>query len=207
VLAAGPTGRTPRAIAVVPCDPDGSAAELALGLALARAQTGARVCLVEGDLRRPRLCALLGLDPGPGLAEALDGRKHWRQCVRATGAPGLVFLPAGRPFDDPADLIESPAFRRFSEDVAEHHDLVVYELPAPGRAPEVEVAARSLDGVLVAVDDAAEYAEGGLRAAVAGLSSGGARLLGIVRTGSGRAGSGRAAPRQRLLFQATKRRR
>ena len=182
LLTADGTGRAPRAVAVLPSDARGSATELAIGLALARAQTGARVCLVEGDLRQPRLCAMLGMSEAPGLAEALDGRKHWRQCVRATEVPGLVVLSAGRPFDDPADLIESPSFRRFAQDIAEHHDLVVYELPAPVAAFEVEVAVRQLDGAIVVHADDTEYNEGSLRTTLARLRGVGARLLGVVRT-------------------------
>ncbi|MEZ6016177.1 MAG: hypothetical protein R3F49_13745 [Planctomycetota bacterium] len=154
----------------------------AQGLALARAQAGARVCLVDADLVAPSVLTSFGMAEGPGLAEALDGRKHWRQCARHSGFDGLTLLGAGAPFDDPADLFEGPTCARTLEDLARHFDLVVFDLPPATRVAESEAIARRLDAVVVLHGDDRPARPGDLQAAVRRLRSGGANPIGLVRT-------------------------
>lgn len=79
----------------------------AANLALAYADSGRPVLLVEADLRRPRLHSFVGADPTPGVSDALTGSVPLAGAVQHL-APGFDFLPAGNVVDRP-DLLVSRA--------------------------------------------------------------------------------------------------
>jgi hypothetical protein len=75
--------------------------------------SGAKTLLVEGDLHRPTLASVFGLKDLqlPGLSDWWAERDQdiSRFLVRFNGA-GLWFLPAGKPFDRPSDILGSAQF-------------------------------------------------------------------------------------------------
>jgi capsular exopolysaccharide synthesis family protein len=74
----------------------------AANLAIAAADEGRSVLLVEADLRRPSLALAFGLAPRPGLGELLDGAAEPAQAVTRVG--GLAVLCAGQSRDPAAAL-------------------------------------------------------------------------------------------------------
>lgn len=160
---------------------------VALNLAVGLAQVGRRVLLVDGDLRAPRLGRAVaaadlfreGEQAHPimrtGLAEALDGRRPWRASARTAHAPALDFLDAGSSLIAPADLFHGRRFERFVEAARGAYDVVVLDLPAADRAPDVLAAAAArLDGWVV-------VGERGAALTAAAVEEHGGVALGLVR--------------------------
>ena len=65
-----------------------------LACALAR-RTQQRTLLVEGDVRRPSLSQIFGLERMPGICECLQGERDLMTSIYHLEGPGLWFLPAG----------------------------------------------------------------------------------------------------------------
>ena len=68
----------------------------AANLALAVADLGQKVLLVDADLRRPRVDRIFGLDGGVGLSDVLIGAVPLQDAVQTFLTTGLAVLPAGR---------------------------------------------------------------------------------------------------------------
>jgi polysaccharide chain length determinant protein (PEP-CTERM system associated) len=100
--------RAIRCVAVTSALPQEGKSTLCLGLAAALARsTGARVLLVDADLRRPSLSRMLGVAPGDGLTEWLNGVvDHVSVCEVAPG--GFFLLGAGRSGLERPELMGSP---------------------------------------------------------------------------------------------------
>jgi polysaccharide biosynthesis transport protein len=113
---------------------------------------GARVLLVDADLRRPLVAAKLGLgDPGGGLVGALlDTGVDVASAVRRTPFR-LDVLPAGTPPVDAYNVLESPRMGQLIESARGSYDYVVVDTPPMLLVPDARLLSRWVDGFLVVV--------------------------------------------------------
>jgi polysaccharide biosynthesis transport protein len=124
-----------------------------LAAALARGP-GARVLLVDADLRRPSVASRLGMsEDGVGLATALaDGAGTLRDMARPVdGVPGLFVVPAGTAPHDVHELLRSPRFSPLLDDARSAYDFVVLDTPPLVPVCDAAVLSRFVDGLLVVV--------------------------------------------------------
>ena len=73
------------------------------------AQAGSRVCLIEADLRRPKVLEYMGLEGGVGLTDALIGRTDVIDVIQPYGGTNLWVLGAGPIPPNPSELLGSTA--------------------------------------------------------------------------------------------------
>lgn len=93
-LALGP--RVGRVVVVAAVDDKADAALVAANLALVSGQAGDRTLIVDANTQAPRLAALFGVPPGPGLAQLLaDEHKDLRELAQSTPVPTLGVVTAG----------------------------------------------------------------------------------------------------------------
>ena len=155
-------------------------------------RAGARVLLIDADLRRPAVEKYLGLDDadGQGLASALgDEHIQLRQVVRPVGAAStLSVLPAGSTPRAVHELLESPRFERLLREAREQYDLVVLDTPPLVPVVDAVVLSRLVDGLLIVVA-AHETPRKQLEEALNLLDE--SKVLGIVFNGDNTAASGR----------------
>ncbi len=123
-------GRAVRAIVITsPAKGDGkslTAANLALTMAQEFQQ---RVLLVDGDLRRPSIHHLFGLNDGPGLADVLMGAADLDQVLVTVPEHHLTILPAGAPPGHPAELLGSASMRRVLDTLRTRFDRILMDMP------------------------------------------------------------------------------
>jgi capsular exopolysaccharide synthesis family protein len=79
----------------------------ACNIAMALAYGGARVLLVDADMRRPGLHRTLRLANERGLAQVLSGQARVRDVIQRTVDPNLLAITAGRPPSNPSELLSS----------------------------------------------------------------------------------------------------
>ena len=145
-----------RVVAVTsPATSDGkTVTSINLAAALARGH-GARVLLVDADLRRPSVGSRLGMSnhDGPGLAGAIgDGTTTLPQIARNVEAVhGLAMVPAGVPSHDVHELLRSPRFEQLLQDARTTYDFVVLDTPPLVPVCDAAVMSRFVDGLLVVV--------------------------------------------------------
>ena len=132
---------TPRSVLVTSGTAQAGKSTVAASLAAASAASGQSTLLVDGDLRRPALAKRLGFNESPGLSEYLAGKAEPKQIlhrvspkVPQSGTNGdrvydrpLVFIPAGNPEGEPAELLASDRCRDFLAKVSSAYDLVIID--------------------------------------------------------------------------------
>lgn len=122
---------------------------VACNLAASLAAVGARVVLVDGDLRTPRVSGLLGLDEAPGLTNVLTGRTGIGDALQLWVPEGVNVVTSGPATSRPNELLAS---RRTADVVAElraRFDYVVIDAPpVQGLADAANLAAHA-DGVVM----------------------------------------------------------
>ncbi len=121
-----------------------------LGLAMAQEQKR-RICLVDADLRHPRLRRLFGLPDGPGLCNVLEGRASLSDALVALEEHRLTILPAGDVPSHPAELLGTAAMRRTLDTLGTHFDRVILDAPAVGPLADVGILTPLVDALLLVV--------------------------------------------------------
>ncbi|MBI4271505.1 MAG: CpsD/CapB family tyrosine-protein kinase [Candidatus Rokubacteria bacterium] len=120
--------------------------------ALARS-VGARVLLVDADLRRSAVARQLGLDASQrGLVDALvESSLALEDVVEHLPDLNLSVLPAGRPGLEPYELLTSPRFEALLDEARQRYDYVVLDTPPFLPVPDGRLLAKCVDGFLVVV--------------------------------------------------------
>jgi capsular exopolysaccharide synthesis family protein len=119
-------------------------------LAVALAEGGRRVIVIDADLRRPGLHALFGVDPADGLTSVLLGERAQLPLVD-TPAVGVRLLASG---PSPANPLEALASERFEQVLAmarAQADFVLVDTTPAGALADATVLARRVDGMLLVV--------------------------------------------------------
>lgn len=113
---------------------------------------GAKTLLVEGDLHRPTLAAILGLDKMRGLHHWWSGRtQDLSQFVYKVEDLPLWFLPAGKPCDRPSDLLRSARFANAFREIAGEFEWTVVDSTPMVPIVDVNLWSRLVDGTLLVV--------------------------------------------------------
>lgn len=120
-----------------------------LNLAVALAQGGSRVAVVDCDMRRPATHSHLGNPLSPGLAEVLSGKLTWREAMRRAPVESLDVLHSGRKPHNPGALLDSAAFSRLMEELKEAYEYVLFDVPPVLAVSDSASFFRRLDGVFL----------------------------------------------------------
>ena len=150
-----------------------------LNLALALAQAGARVMLVDADLRHPRVHAALGVPNDVGLANLLLGRAAFVDVVHTLDEPPLAVVPAGVATPNPAELLSSARIGMFFERLRTQYDFVIVDTPPVLAVTDAVLLAHEADGVILVVKSD-RTPRTLVRAARDRLALARARFLGVV---------------------------
>lgn len=150
-LAQTEDGRAIRVIQITsPAKQDGKTVT-ALNLALTMAQEfQRRVLIIDADLRAPRVHALLGLEPGPGVVDVLTGAARLEDALVDIPEYHLTVLRAGRTYDRPAEMLGSGPMRRLIDTLRAQFDRIVID-SAPAIVADPGAVAPLADGLLLVV--------------------------------------------------------
>jgi polysaccharide biosynthesis transport protein len=140
-----------RSIAVTSTGPGEGKTLVSSNLAIALAQAGERVLLVDGDMRKPRVHTMLGLTQEPGLSNLLVGTVKPSAAIRKTGVPNLWAIPAGVNPPNPTELLGAKRFKEFLSTMSEFFDWVILDTPPVMAVTDSCVVAHATHGVLFVV--------------------------------------------------------
>jgi capsular exopolysaccharide synthesis family protein len=105
------TGTGPRVISVTSAQPLEGKTTTAVNLAMALAVGGARVLLIDADMRRPSVHKALRMSNERGLSQLLAGQVRMREAVQRTHDPNLLVITAGRAPSNPSELLSAERMR------------------------------------------------------------------------------------------------
>jgi capsular exopolysaccharide synthesis family protein len=140
-----------RSVLVASAAPAEGKTTVACSIAIAFAQGGQRVCIIDGDLRRPRLHRIFHREGDAGLTSVLVGDATIEEVAKPTEITNLWSIPAGPLPPNPADLLHSSRFRAFMEELAKRFDRVVIDSPPLVAVTDAAVASTMVDGVVFVV--------------------------------------------------------
>ncbi|MEV4348646.1 polysaccharide biosynthesis tyrosine autokinase [Actinoplanes sp. NPDC049596] len=124
---------------------------VACGLAIALAETGARVLLVDANLRSPGVSRYLSMEPGPGLAEVLTGAATIAEVLHNPLDGRLTVLPPGIGAADPGEALASPRLGATMDDLSGRFDVVLVDAPPLNGVADAAVLSKVTDGALLVV--------------------------------------------------------
>jgi succinoglycan biosynthesis transport protein ExoP len=138
------------AVAITGADPDVGRTTVAYNLALTLVRDGARVVLIDGDLRNPQLHRLVRADVShPGLSDILMGNASLEQAVQQTAVEGLVFIGAGAPVDNPVRLLRSPQMQSLLETLKKVANFIIIDTPSAAAFADSTVIGLAAGNVLI----------------------------------------------------------
>lgn len=123
----------------------------ATNLAIALAQAGQSVCLVDADLRRPMVHEYLRLERGAGLTTALVGGADLNDLLQPWGEDNLFVLTSGQIPPNPSELLGSEAMRSLLSSLEDAFDTVIVDAPPLLPVTDAVVLAQNVGGVAVVV--------------------------------------------------------
>jgi polysaccharide biosynthesis transport protein len=171
--------RRPKSIVVTSSIPGEGKSTIVLNLAVSLADTGARVLLVDADLRRPSIAEYAGLEGAVGLTTVLIGRANVADVVQPWGDGPLDILPAGPIPPNPSELLGSPAMVALLEQLTATYDMVLLDSPPILPVTDAAVLSNLAGGALVIVGtDRIHRAQ--LLDTLESLSTAGAHIFGVV---------------------------
>lgn len=172
---------------------------VAVNLAIATAQLGHKVLLIDGDFRRSVIAKAFGLERKPGFTDVILGNYKWQEVVRSmsdmmmgemgvdgvTKTPGLenlFILTSGTKTDNPAELIGAKVTGEIMKEIRSSYDIVIVDAPPVLAATDATIWSSKAD-VAIIIYQVGKVARGALRRAKAQLDHVNAKMLGIVLNG------------------------
>lgn len=174
-------GEGSRAFVVSSAGPSEGKSTTTANLAISLAETGARVALLDGDLRLPKVATYMGIEGGVGMTDVLIGKVELVDALQRWGRTQLYVLPAGKVPPNPSELLGSTAMDRLLEMLGEHFDYVLIDAPPLLLVTDAAVVSKKTKGVILAAASG-QTKKAALQAAVRTLETAGAELLGVVVT-------------------------
>ncbi|RKR76128.1 polysaccharide biosynthesis tyrosine autokinase [Frondihabitans australicus] len=174
-------GSESRSFVVTSALPREGKSTTATNLAITLAESGARVALVDADLRRPRVATLMGIEGGAGLTDVLAGRAELVDVLQPWGLGSLSVLPAGQIPPNPTELLGSPSMALVLRELSESFEFVILDAPPLLPVTDAAILANATNGALL-VTAMNRTTHRQLSSAVATLDAAGAPRLGLILT-------------------------
>jgi capsular exopolysaccharide synthesis family protein len=122
-----------------------------LNTAIVFARLGARVLIIDADMRRASCHGRFGVSNDYGLSEVLTGQRNFDEVVVKTKVDGVQMLTAGSLPPNPTELLASSAMEKLLARCAEHFDYVIVDSPPVMAVNDAVVMGHMVDGVVMVV--------------------------------------------------------
>ncbi|RUX75760.1 polysaccharide biosynthesis tyrosine autokinase [Mesorhizobium sp. M7A.F.Ca.US.006.04.2.1] len=172
----------PRSLLVTSSEPSEGKSTTSFKLGQDFAALGARVLLVDGDLRKPNLHRLFGLDNAIGLSNLLTNtvrKDDLPGIFRPTKYPNVTVLTSGTIPPNPADLLSSPKMALILTNLGKRFDLVIIDAPPVVGLSDAPILSRLAEGTLMVVSTN-QVTRKSAKTALKRLRSAGANVIGAA---------------------------
>jgi len=170
----------------------------AANLGISFSQAGARVLLVDTDLRRPGLHELFKKSNQIGLTNVVAIEREVEEAITDTGIKGLSLLPSGPVPIDPGRMFESERLKELIGTVTNSYDVVILDSAPLLIKSDATVLGRRVDGVIFVLE-AGETNRKAIAKMIEILKKTSVRLLGVVLNKYEKGKPSYHSPKMRLL--------
>lgn len=179
-----PNSEVTKVIAVTSPNPQDGKSTVVSNLAIALAEMGRRVLLVDADLRKPKLHVIFNMENTWGLGDILEDKTEVEQYPREafereTSIPKLWLLPSGPPLRSVTNQIHSQRFKDLLGRLRREFDYVFIDTPPVMLMPDARVIGQRSDGVILVLK-AAQTLHADALSVVRRLREDGTQVLGTI---------------------------
>lgn len=139
----------PKVFVITSSVPNEGKSTTAANLAITFALNGAKVLVVEADLRLPRLSAYMGTESSVGLTDVLAGTRELDDVIVPFRDGLFDLLPAGKVPPNPSELLGSDHMRRLINTVRGRYDITILDSPPLLPVTDAAIIATQTDGAIV----------------------------------------------------------
>jgi len=171
--------RPPKKILLTSPNPAEGKTTTVINTAIALAQTGVRVIVVDTDMRNPRVHKVFGEENEVGLSNFLSGNAELESILKKTGIPNLLYVPSGPIPPNPSELIGSNLFKTMLKFLEGRFDHIVLDSPPVLGFADSVILSTFVDGIIIVVAGGKTPRET-LERAKGVLQQVSAKILGVV---------------------------
>lgn len=178
----GQQGHRLKVLVITSPTPGDGKTTVAVNLALAMAQRGRKVLLIDADLRRGRINSVLKTNRSPGLSEVLKGQAPVDRALchlRVEDGATLDFLPSGRLMANPSQVLAEGQALSLLQRLEASYDLIILDTPPLNAVSDAVLLGASVGGVIL-VARSGVTATGALAFAMEQFSNIRANVIGTV---------------------------
>ena len=168
-----------RALVLTSANPGEGKTTTTANLAIALALNGAKVLVVEADLRRPALHQHFRIKKTPGLTDLIVSKCQASQAIQSTRFKGLQVLPCGYVPPNPAELLGSASMREIVQALRSCYDWVLIDTPPVLAMADTPVLCPLVDGIILVVS-AEQSPRPAVQRSVDQLLGVGGKITGVV---------------------------
>jgi non-specific protein-tyrosine kinase len=169
-----------RSLIITSSQPSEGKSTTVANLALAIANAGRRVVVVDGDLRKPMQHQIFGTPNDVGLSSILEGYvTDFDRAIYQHPKHGINVMPSGPASSAPAELLGLPVMHDVIEYLSKNFDFVLVDAPSLQTVADATVLSLIVDGLIVVVARG-EVRRETIDAALTGLAGVHRQPLGII---------------------------
>ena len=180
--------RTAHALLITSTNTSEGKSWVSSNLALAIAQTGKKVIMIDGDMRKGRLHRIFGLNQKPGLSNYLSGvyddekgkiLNGLEDYIQHTEIDNLDVMSSGNIPPNPSELLILPQMSELLMDLKERYDFVIIDGTPCGLVTDSLILSRIVDSVVV-IASCKETKKKDLQRVTENIKNVGGKILGII---------------------------
>lgn len=169
-----------KVICVTSSGPSEGKTTTSCNLAETFAQSGKRVLLIDGDLRKPRVHKVFKISGTKGITNLLAGQMKLEEVTNYVGSD-LTVIPCGPIPPNPSELLASKRMKELLDELRNLYDIIIIDAPPAGVVTDSAILSTIVDGILLVVASGKTDIDGAKRAKQL-LENVNARILGVVMT-------------------------
>ncbi len=168
-----------KTILVTSSGPKEGKSTTAANLAIAMAQAGNKVVLVDADLRRPVVHSIFGQEKDSGVTNYLMDAIPYEELAKKTFMDNLFIITSGILPPNPSELISSHKMEGLLEKLKQDFDIILFDSPPVIAVTDAAILSTKVDGVIIIVSSGQTNRDALLRSQSL-LDNVGARVLGFL---------------------------
>ncbi len=142
---------SPTPLLITSTKPAEGKSSTAISTALSYARSGARVLLIDGDLRKPSLHRTLLLENAAGFSELLSNQKLMHEVVRSAFEDRLSIITSGTIPPDPVSLLSGSRLQHVLREAQKGFDMIIIDGPPVMGLADAPLIASACKAILFVV--------------------------------------------------------
>lgn len=138
-----------KTFALTSCNPGEGKTSLAISLSITMAQFGAKVLLVDSDMRKPTAAKRLNEESLFGLSDYLAKEVALNDVLSVTNITNFTYCSCGNDHGNPIGLLCSARFEELMDKVRNDYDIVIFDTPALTSVVDGALVAAKVDATLL----------------------------------------------------------